>query len=109
MSEDISPVCLSGSITKAPELSFCMDDATHLIYTTKGDAIRLKAANKEILEQLQNYTDAKCIVTICGAYSIRPECPLLEVSWIGLKEDFLKQTKTIKLFDALGEFPHGNK
>lgn len=84
-----------------------MDKATHLIsYTKKGDPVRLKGENKEITEKLEYYTDAKCIVTVCGGYDdSKPECPLLIVSWIAIKDDFLKFGAKNKLLgDGCGCF-----
>lgn len=108
MCDKCYPVCSSGSVAKAPPLSIYMDDATHLLFPVHGSVIRLKGATKEVTAELETYTGAKCIVTVCGGYAFRAESPLLIVSWIGRTDDFLKQMEPTAMFEVMGEFPHGN-
>ena len=108
MRGDLMPVCLSGSITKAPSLDISMDGATHLLHVAKQDSVRLKGANKSILEQLEHFTDAKCVVTVCGAFTFKAESKLFIVSWVGIKNDFLKKVQAAAFFDSITELPHGD-
>ena len=79
------PLCLSGTITAVPPLSFCMDAATHLI--NELDFIpgvwRLAAANDTAKKALEEFKDKPTLVTACGYVSGSPECRLLGVFWVG--------------------------
>lgn len=72
------PTCLTGAITKLPDIDFCMDGATHLIHNPKGPT-RLKATNDESRRLLEDYTEAKVVVTVCGYWGRGPECTYLGV------------------------------
>ena len=83
------PVCVSGSITKAG-ISFCMDQATHIIDTPVG-ATRLVPANKIIEAELDGYVDKKVTVTVCGFLRTTAECYHIEVYSVEFPSSFLKR------------------
>ena len=87
---------LLATVTKAPAISFCQDGATHMLHGFIGGAIRLKAANKQALADLQTYTDAKVWVTICGYWKRGGECEHLSVYAVALATSFAAMVKGMK-------------
>ncbi|MEW8053161.1 MAG: hypothetical protein AB2809_22630 [Candidatus Thiodiazotropha sp.] len=83
------PTCLTGTITKLSPFSICMDDATHLIHSITEIPVRLMANNEEVLKALNDFTDAKAVVTVCGSYFWGPECSYLNVYYVGITEKLL--------------------
>lgn len=72
------PLGLTGYLSKAEPIGFCMDGVTHLIHTLTG-ATRLKPRNKQADEQLKAYEDGKTPVTVMGITGWGPECMHLSV------------------------------
>lgn len=103
-------VFLTGSVASLPTFDFCMDNASHLLNTVTREPIRLKAKNnnKGVIEKLNKYENAKCIVTVYGIFSWVPECRLFDVCWIGLQNEFIDDLNRVSFRDGTGEFPHGN-
>lgn len=50
-----------------------MDGATHQLHTITPNAIRLKATTDEAKKALDEYTDAKVTVSVCGNWVAGPE------------------------------------
>lgn len=72
------PTAISGVITKLPDMSYCMDGATHMIHSTLGGT-RLKGANKTAIKQLHDNADGKTKVTVMGNPVFGAECMHLSV------------------------------
>jgi len=74
---------LVGTVDKAPEASFCMDGATHVLISSNkaGTApMRLKPNTAAIKKQLDGLIGAN--VTVAGRDARGPECKRFEVSAI---------------------------
>ena len=83
------PICVSGSITKAG-ISFCLDQATHIIDTPIG-ATRLVPVNEFVKAKLDGYIDKKVIVTVCGLVIATVECFHIEVYSVEFPADFTEK------------------
>jgi len=83
------PTAISGVITKLPDISFCMDGATHMIHSATGNT-RLMGSNRTAIKQLSDNADGKTKVTVMGYPVWGPECMHLSVysvdpmaEWVG--------------------------
>ena len=84
------PTAISGVITRAPEISFCMDGATHLIHSALG-ATRLKGANPAVTRRLEEHADGKTRVTVMGYPVWGPECMHYSIYSVSPMEEFAKR------------------
>ena len=83
------PVGISGFLSKAGEIGFCMDGATHMIHSPTG-ATRLKARNENADDQLRHYEDGTTMVTVMGFQVLGPECTYVFVYNVQPTEQAIK-------------------
>ena len=72
------PLGVTGYLSKAEQVGFCMDEVTHLIHSLTG-AKRLKPRNQHAEERLKEYEDGKTLVTAMGITGWGAECMHLSV------------------------------
>lgn len=101
MSDVSIPVCLSGSITALQSISYCMDGASHQLHTITPDPIRLKATNAEVKQALDNYTDKKLTISVCGNWVEGAECSYLAVYSISEINESTNKFRVIALTSSL--------
>jgi hypothetical protein len=72
------PTAISGVITRLEGVSFCMDDATHLIHAPLG-ATRLRGRDHVVSQLLERVADGRTKITVMGYPVWGPECIRLSV------------------------------
>jgi hypothetical protein len=81
-----APMAISGVVTKLPEISVCMDGATHLIHTSTG-ATRLKGLDARVSAALAKVADGKRLIMVTGYMVWGPECMSLSVYHVAAVTD----------------------
>jgi hypothetical protein len=88
------PLGLTGYLTKAGQVGFCMDDVTHLIHTLTG-ATRIRPRNEQAEARLKEYEDGKTLVTVMGITGWGAECMRLSVYSVEPASTYLTQAGPI--------------
>lgn len=87
MSTEIqTPTGISGVLTVLSGVSFCMDDATHLIHSAVG-ATRLKARNNQVSDFFDKHSNGNTVITIMGFPAWGAECMFVSTYSAELLED----------------------
>src|SRR3954469_8526553 len=74
-------ITLIGVVAKAPDVSFCMDGAAHVLLSSENgrtNTMRLKAKTENVKKQLDQLLGAN--VTVTGKKNAGVECKAFEVS-----------------------------
>lgn len=72
-----------------------MDEATHIINTPVFGSVRLHASNADAEKALNEFEDAKVIVTVCGYPRRSTNCVHVDVYAVNLGEHFAPHLKTL--------------
>lgn len=82
------PTVISGVITKLEGVSYCMDEATHMIHSATGGT-RIAGANRTTIKQIGDFADGKTKVMVTGHYIQGAECIHLSVDRLMLVKDLI--------------------